>query len=145
MGANLSSETSDVAAPGKPSSYTFRIREIAKSVTEEQLHTWLTSLSASISGTQSNIRAVSLAPHINWKTATVTLHSVPKEFGQTEVMAKFGDIQKEVLIDRDFYGITPLYSGAEPSLDIVAVPGLGAHAFGTWKARNEYKMWLRDF
>jgi hypothetical protein len=34
-----------------------------------------------------------------------------------EVIAKFVDIQKEVLIDRDFYGITPLYSGAEPSLE----------------------------
>jgi hypothetical protein len=28
---------------------------------------------------------------------------------------------------------------------IVAVPGLGAHAFGTWKSSNWYKMWLRDF
>ncbi|KAI5783495.1 hypothetical protein FPQ18DRAFT_266644, partial [Pyronema domesticum] len=28
---------------------------------------------------------------------------------------------------------------------IITVPGLGAHAFGTWKASNGYKMWLRDF
>lgn len=40
-------------------------------------------------------------------------------------------LQKSVLIE--FLG------------SIVAVPGLGAHAFGTWKGRNGYKMWLRDF
>jgi hypothetical protein len=28
---------------------------------------------------------------------------------------------------------------------IVGVPGLGSHAFGTWKGINGYRMWLRDF
>ncbi|KAI5793482.1 hypothetical protein FPQ18DRAFT_304789 [Pyronema domesticum] len=146
MGALLSSEASDAAAPGKPSYHTFRIREIPSSVTEEQLRVWLSSLSASTPVTQSNIRAKSLVPYNNGQTATVTFCCVPKVFqGQPEVMATFGDVQKEVSIDSDFYGITPLYSSAEPSPDIIAVPGLEAHAFGTWKSRNGYKMWLRDF
>ncbi|KAI5788687.1 hypothetical protein FPQ18DRAFT_236208, partial [Pyronema domesticum] len=28
---------------------------------------------------------------------------------------------------------------------IVAVPGLGSHAFDTWKSQHGFKMWLRDF
>jgi hypothetical protein len=31
------------------------------------------------------------------------------------------------------------------NVSIVAVPGLGSHAFGTWKSRHGYKMWLREF
>ncbi|KAJ5144591.1 ankyrin repeat-containing protein [Penicillium atrosanguineum] len=45
-----------------------------------------------------------------------------------------------------FDGITPLYehqNGAD--VDIIAVPGLGSHAFGSWKAPNSDEVWLRDF
>ncbi|KAJ5128266.1 ankyrin repeat-containing protein, partial [Penicillium atrosanguineum] len=45
-----------------------------------------------------------------------------------------------------FDGITPLYehqNGAD--VDVVAVPGLGSHAFGSWKAPNSDEVWLRDF
>ncbi|KAI5787789.1 hypothetical protein FPQ18DRAFT_413995, partial [Pyronema domesticum] len=52
---------------------------------------------------------------------------------------------KVVTIDSHFHGITPLYSGTDPLIDIIAVTGLGSHAFGTWKSRYGYKMWLRDF
>lgn len=30
-------------------------------------------------------------------------------------------------------------------LSIIAVTGLGAHAFGSWKERKSGNMWLRDF
>ncbi|EPS29040.1 hypothetical protein PDE_03987 [Penicillium oxalicum 114-2] len=45
-----------------------------------------------------------------------------------------------------FDGITPLYeneSGGD--VDIIAVPGLGSHALGSWKSRNSDEVWLRDF
>jgi hypothetical protein len=32
-----------------------------------------------------------------------------------------------------------------PSCSIVAVTGLAGHAFGSWKARGQPAMWLRDF
>jgi hypothetical protein len=28
---------------------------------------------------------------------------------------------------------------------VIAVPGLGSHAIGAWKARDSHKVWLRDF
>ncbi|KAK2681977.1 Alpha/beta hydrolase fold-1 [Fusarium oxysporum f. sp. vasinfectum] len=45
-----------------------------------------------------------------------------------------------------FEGITPLYedkNGAD--VDIIAVPGLGSHALGSWKSPNSDDVWLRDF
>ncbi|KAH8665485.1 hypothetical protein BGZ61DRAFT_366836 [Ilyonectria robusta] len=45
-----------------------------------------------------------------------------------------------------FEGITPLYedkNGAD--VDIIAVPGFGGHALGSWKSPNSDDVWLRDF
>ncbi|KAJ5894279.1 hypothetical protein N7495_005970 [Penicillium taxi] len=45
-----------------------------------------------------------------------------------------------------FDGITPLYedeSGAD--VDIIAIPGLGSHALGSWKSTDSDEVWLRDF
>ncbi|PCD23153.1 hypothetical protein AU210_014676 [Fusarium oxysporum f. sp. radicis-cucumerinum] len=45
-----------------------------------------------------------------------------------------------------FKGVTPLYedkNGAD--IDIIAVPGLGSHALGSWKSPNSDDVWLRDF
>ncbi|RYO96491.1 hypothetical protein DL765_011580 [Monosporascus sp. GIB2] len=45
-----------------------------------------------------------------------------------------------------FEGITPLYehqNGAD--VDVIAVPGLGSHALGSWKSPNSDEVWLRDF
>ncbi|KAK2026075.1 ankyrin repeat-containing protein, partial [Colletotrichum zoysiae] len=46
----------------------------------------------------------------------------------------------------NFEGLTPLYEaegGAD--VDIIAVPGLGSHALGSWKSPNGDQVWLRDF
>ncbi|KAI5817783.1 hypothetical protein BZA77DRAFT_365679 [Pyronema omphalodes] len=51
-------------------------------------------------------------------------------------------------VDCDFYGMTPLYAsvGTTAKYDIIAVTGLSAHAFGSWKSPDRAdKMWLRDF
>ncbi|GKU07362.1 unnamed protein product, partial [Fusarium langsethiae] len=45
-----------------------------------------------------------------------------------------------------FQGVTPLFedkNGAD--IDIIAVPGLGSHALGSWKSPNSDDVWLRDF
>ncbi|KAI6623871.1 hypothetical protein MCOR14_009448 [Pyricularia oryzae] len=45
-----------------------------------------------------------------------------------------------------FYGITPLYDGKDDAdVDVIAVPGLGSHALGSWKSPNSDDVWLRDF
>ncbi|KAM3524619.1 hypothetical protein MY4038_007640 [Beauveria bassiana] len=46
----------------------------------------------------------------------------------------------------EFQGITPLFEDKNgASIDIVAVPGLGSHALGSWKSPHSDDVWLRDF
>ncbi|EJP61221.1 Ankyrin repeat-containing protein [Beauveria bassiana ARSEF 2860] len=45
-----------------------------------------------------------------------------------------------------FQGVTPLFEDKNgASIDIVAVPGLGSHALGSWKSPHSDDVWLRDF
>ncbi|GKT93566.1 ankyrin repeat-containing protein [Colletotrichum tofieldiae] len=46
----------------------------------------------------------------------------------------------------DFDGITPLFEDSNgAAVDIIAVPGLGSHALGSWKSSHSDAVWLRDF
>ncbi|KAL8907435.1 MAG: hypothetical protein Q9207_001405 [Kuettlingeria erythrocarpa] len=48
--------------------------------------------------------------------------------------------------DDDFHGVTPLYEanrGAD--VDVIAVPGLGSHAIGSWRSPTSNDLWLRDY
>ncbi|WYZ38338.1 hypothetical protein EsH8_III_000252 [Colletotrichum jinshuiense] len=46
----------------------------------------------------------------------------------------------------DFDGITPLFEDSNgAAVDIIAVPGLGSHALGSWKCSHSDDVWLRDF
>ncbi|KAI5816218.1 hypothetical protein BZA77DRAFT_264583, partial [Pyronema omphalodes] len=68
--------------------------------------------------------------------------------GSTEGQVGIRAVPVSVMIDRDFYGMTPLYQpvGATAEYDVIAVTGLSAHAFGSWKAPQQAdRMWLRDF
>ncbi|KAF8535479.1 hypothetical protein BDD12DRAFT_912762 [Trichophaea hybrida] len=67
----------------------------------------------------------------------------------------------ELVIDHQFYGMTPLNNPGEvieaeyctahytpcPGADyssVIAVTGLGGHAYGSWKSRQSSRMWLKD-
>ncbi|KAF3290198.1 hypothetical protein TWF132_007197 [Orbilia oligospora] len=59
---------------------------------------------------------------------------------------------KLIIIDVNFYGLTQLYPVPEPDetkFDIVALPGLNSHAYGSWahteSEDNTTTMWLQDF
>ncbi|KAK0720957.1 hypothetical protein B0H67DRAFT_209453 [Lasiosphaeris hirsuta] len=49
-------------------------------------------------------------------------------------------------LDGDFHGITTLFAPPpdDHKVDVVAVSGLGGHAFGSFKERGGTHMWLRD-
>ncbi|KAK6512254.1 hypothetical protein TWF481_001144 [Arthrobotrys musiformis] len=53
----------------------------------------------------------------------------------------------EIEIDSDFWGLTQLYpTTGDIRLDIVALSGLNAHAYGSWSGPTEKNpMWLHDF
>ncbi|KAF2235759.1 hypothetical protein EV356DRAFT_464663 [Viridothelium virens] len=55
--------------------------------------------------------------------------------------------RRHIVMDTHFYGITPLSAPKdrdEHLYDIVALSGLGGHAFGSFKERKGDYMWLRD-
>jgi hypothetical protein len=54
-------------------------------------------------------------------------------------------LNDRMTIDREFFGFTPLYTPkGRIEADIIALTGLGGHAFGSW-AISPTEMWLRDF
>ncbi|KAI5804940.1 hypothetical protein EDC01DRAFT_351408 [Geopyxis carbonaria] len=51
-----------------------------------------------------------------------------------------------ISVDTSFYGLTPLNSSeGETLMDIVAVTGLAGHAYGSWRNKESFAMWLHDF
>jgi hypothetical protein len=113
--------TTDEGLQSKPAHRTFRICLIPCSVTEIQFRQWLESLNwkTSDGDGQNKVLELSLTPYTTWQTATVTVLHTPQEFtrcvpgGNTEIRAKFGEIESDVVIDCDFLGITPLYASSE--------------------------------
>ncbi|KAK3353544.1 hypothetical protein B0T25DRAFT_214835 [Lasiosphaeria hispida] len=53
---------------------------------------------------------------------------------------------ESLMLDDDFHGITTLFAPPpdDHKVDIVALSGLGGHAFGSFKERKGTHMWLRD-
>ncbi|KAI5814913.1 hypothetical protein BZA77DRAFT_317793 [Pyronema omphalodes] len=152
---------------------TFRVSEIPLYMDRSALSQFLDSLKVGKGSIEGNCRVFPLATCGSWQVATVSFHYVPDEFqkckegsprslqlvmqrGQYrndrynahhEVHSRSGE-QVSVSIDRDFYSMTPLYQplGRTAKYDLIAVTGLSAHAFGSWKSPDQaYRMWLRDF
>ncbi|RPB06364.1 hypothetical protein P167DRAFT_514584, partial [Morchella conica CCBAS932] len=56
----------------------------------------------------------------------------------------------DILIDKNFYGLTQLYTPSKNiELDVIAISGLNGHAYGSWAGEansdGRKKMWLRHF
>jgi len=67
------------------------------------------------------------------------------QFG--EPSSEFEEEDIEIVFDTHFRGWTPLGPNLDvPKYDVdcIVVPGLGGHAFGSFKARGKLHMWLRD-
>ncbi|RDA94471.1 hypothetical protein CP533_2296 [Ophiocordyceps camponoti-saundersi (nom. inval.)] len=84
----------------------------------------------------------SLALEIDGRSRTGTA-TCPGEYPQRVRQAK---LSIHLSLDQDFLGITTLYAPPpdDHQIDVIAVSGLGGHAFGSFKARNDDYMWLRD-
>ncbi|RCI15173.1 hypothetical protein L249_6880 [Ophiocordyceps polyrhachis-furcata BCC 54312] len=84
----------------------------------------------------------SLALEIDGRSRTGTA-TCPGKYPQRIRQAK---LSIHLSLDQDFLGITTLYAPPldDHRIDVIAVSGLGGHAFGSFKARNDDYMWLRD-
>ncbi len=110
------------------------------------------------------VPSLALEIHGRSRTATVAFQNVPRPL-QTSPIGRSWQIPHPeapgLSLDDDFFGITTLfapppqdhkveYVGQSPSQQranqsrIVAISGLGGHAFGSFKERGGEHMWLRD-
>ncbi|KAI3333095.1 hypothetical protein F4824DRAFT_491112 [Ustulina deusta] len=95
--------------------------------------------------TLSHISLVRLNKHS--ACATATFHtSFPSDELVRRLQAASNERGYPYKFDSGFYGITPLYEHEKDAyVDLIAVTGLGGHAFGSWKSPTSDEMWLRDY
>ncbi|KAF8535728.1 hypothetical protein BDD12DRAFT_750928 [Trichophaea hybrida] len=130
----------------RPNTRTLRIFGVPPQVTKDQLEADLLKLSNESS--QGDLK-LSLVPANDTQISTVTFPREPPHFTECKPGQKISlnveGICDQLVFDCDFFGMTPLYSATEPTVDIVAMTGLAGHAFGSWKSPGKSTMWLRDF
>ncbi|KAL8382735.1 hypothetical protein RB595_006496 [Gaeumannomyces hyphopodioides] len=140
----------DQAAP-KPKILAFRVNDIPIDYTTDELVLALRSIAEQdpvLRRAAETLACRSLASQDNqFGCATVSITTSLSGDDLCDRMRKAGKGQSYAYrYTCKFDGITPLYeskSGAD--VDIIAVPGLGSHALGTWKSPNSDDVWLRDF
>jgi hypothetical protein len=102
---------------------TLRLSPLPTSINEIRLRQYLNSLECDAEYQAENILAFSLAPYMNWLVATVTFRQEPSIFAQCRPRSHLpfqlpADLamprESNIIIDCDFYGITPLYSPLKP-------------------------------
>ncbi|KAL7936536.1 hypothetical protein V8C35DRAFT_295770 [Trichoderma chlorosporum] len=90
--------------------------------------------------------------NLETKTATVTLtnSSLQHSSGRSRqiLIPQEMDVlfNRHLSIEKEFLGMTTLYEplSKDHKIDVVALSGLGGHAFGSFKERGGTHMWLRD-
>ncbi|CAD6445347.1 9c06afb1-543f-4728-b364-646f092bdf2d [Sclerotinia trifoliorum] len=135
--------------PVKDRPDTIRIENIPKAYTIEQVQ----DIVEKDFGSKPRIHSLALSTE-DYLCATVTFPDeecgFPLEKLQKLKHLSHPDAPK-IAYDADFLHFTTLYNASPKSsevhVDIVAVVGLGTHAFGTFRSMvpGSYKMWLRDF
>jgi hypothetical protein len=89
----------------------------------------------------------SLAPEINGRSCTATVaFPAGRSWKAPPLVPGSGQSNSQMTFDDRFLGITPLFTPSEDhhKVDIIAISGLGGHAFGSFKQRGGEHMWLRD-
>ncbi|QYT05472.1 hypothetical protein H0G86_012366 [Trichoderma simmonsii] len=93
--------------------------------------------------------------NIESQTATVTLTNSymqqwpgkSRQFSLSEEHDNdFLDLNRSVSVENDFIGLTTVFEPPvrDHKIDVIALSGLGGHAFGSFKERGGTHMWLRD-
>ncbi|KAL7267094.1 peroxin [Rhizina undulata] len=138
----------------------FRIKNVASVITTTHLeHILHENLSSDEGQVAVNVTFIPSCygnrdQHDSTKWALVDFHPKVPRFlkdiadDKTESQRLFLEVEdRSLIIDVNFYGFTQLYEvkGKKITADIVAVTGLGGHAYGSWRGKQTKKMWLRDF
>ncbi|KAK0729438.1 hypothetical protein B0H67DRAFT_476537 [Lasiosphaeris hirsuta] len=96
------------------------------------------------------VKSLAAEIHAQSSTSTVTFRSVASLPSSTWYipLSKQPKNQptRDASFDNDFHGITTLFAPPpdDHKVDVIAMSGLGGHAFGSFKQRGGNHMWLRD-
>ncbi|KAK6526951.1 hypothetical protein TWF281_010147 [Arthrobotrys megalospora] len=137
---------------------TFRAVNLNKNTTEEEFRDVLMNYLSSDEKKVMSISKLNLAPspfndsNHSTQTAVFRFQGGTPAFlndalkGETQIRDKRGTY---IEIDSNFWGLTQLYpTKGEVLIDVVALTGLNAHAYGSWSGTTKdgaNPMWLQDF
>ncbi|KAM3431903.1 hypothetical protein NHJ13734_007093 [Beauveria thailandica] len=135
--------TSSGAAPlENPYPTTWQIKSVPKEWDKNRLES---VLRASL---HCDVSVQSLAPSIDGRhgQATATVAAEAKLKSPRYISNERGLGSESLTLRTEFEGMTTLFTPPpeEHKLDIIALSGLGGHAFGSFKERGGSHMWLRD-
>ncbi|KAH7186205.1 uncharacterized protein B0J16DRAFT_400214 [Fusarium flagelliforme] len=127
-------------------SRTYRVQGVPIEWDKERLRSFL--VEAGVSATPV-IQSLARESHNRSSTATVVFQDSPTilQVQLPEVFAVSTPKRPMYLeLDTQFLGLTKLYSPMpdDHQIYIIAIPGLGGHALGSFKERNGEHVWLRD-
>ncbi|PTB38804.1 hypothetical protein M441DRAFT_146152 [Trichoderma asperellum CBS 433.97] len=130
---------------------TFRVRGVPANWGREQLQHCLMN---QVNGLHMSIRSLATEAGEQYQSATIAFQNLPPQLQNhlnwdiivpDTSNAEFAG-ERCLNIDKDFYGLTTLFAPPprEHKIDIIALSGLGSHAFGSFRQRKGPNMWLRD-
>ncbi|KAL7811186.1 hypothetical protein V8C44DRAFT_330904 [Trichoderma aethiopicum] len=130
---------------------TFRVSGVPIDWDRERLRV---SLTAETNIKDVSIKSLAHEANTDFQTATATLGNAPSTLRNVQNwqirIPETPNAQTAgpqwLVVERDFLGITTLYAPPpdDHKIDIVALSGLGGHAFGSFRERKGAHMWLRD-
>ncbi|KAK1237949.1 hypothetical protein MKX08_002528 [Trichoderma sp. CBMAI-0020] len=155
---NVQTSKAQVPAPGATAnSVTYRLRGVPSKVERHDVKELVKKVLALEDDITVNINSLADDPSRHGeKVATLDFSKTPVSLSKPTDNAewKFLTYDHEsndygkitLLFDTHFRGLTPLHSSSDVdcTIDLIAVSGLGSHAFGSFKERKGSHMWLRD-
>ncbi|KFY64655.1 hypothetical protein V496_03120 [Pseudogymnoascus sp. VKM F-4515 (FW-2607)] len=165
---DISTGSQSIAPDKNAANVAYRVTGIPIDYKQKQVKALLqTALQLDKAGNSVKLRSIAISPNRKTKVATVCFNCrptllppraneewhfpIPTESNSGNSSADDDDdiIPQEqiITIDSHFKGITVLRSFSkldEHKIDIIAISGLGGHAFGSFKARDGQHMWLCD-
>ncbi|KAF4987186.1 hypothetical protein FGRMN_10502 [Fusarium graminum] len=152
--ASQPSETVRVDSALPQNGRTFRARGVPLEWDANHLESFLADHEGSVGPV---VRSLATEIHGRSQSATVTFQNLSHHLravhtGQTRsvLLPKSSGGQparpQYLVLDHDFFGITTLFIPPldHHKVDVIAISGLGGHAFGSFKERGGDYMWLRD-
>ncbi|KAL7785260.1 hypothetical protein V8C37DRAFT_419985 [Trichoderma ceciliae] len=132
--------------------WTFRVRGVPHAWDRDKLKSFLTendSGSLAVRSLASEIHGRSQTATVSFRNAPYQLQKLPARRTWDVPLSMPSDHlsrSRTLTLDDGFLGITTLYAppSQDHKVDLIAISGLGGHAFGSFKERHGGHMWLRD-